>query len=560
MFESAAVRIGVCVLFGFLLLQPVSLAFAAEVTETVAPEESEPDIEAAPQQEAAIVTAEEPQQILETESEEALEGEMHDVEEATADEEAAEPVPDIISDAKEPSEVTANTELEEVSATETELQTGTDNQQGSASTSTMPAVSESAATTTVQTVGGSSDEEAQEPEGVSEAEQEETPAAPSDETPTEEDQEVTAEEDDSFETETEAATEATTTEAVHVEHNANAYEFDTKECASVGDGAYYCSSTENAAAFTEDGVFAAPDADGDMEIFVRLNGEETQLTSNLIDDNAPYYDALSDRIVWHANYNDRYQIMSYNMRTNEEVRLTNTRYNNMEPVAYGDITMYQAWIDNNWEIMYDDGTELRRLTDNTQQDVSPSIRGGYIVWQSQFADGWQVAVYDQKTEHIEYVKSDGNAKVENPRFVLVYDSTNDEGDVQTLGYDFDNGQAFMLNSIPADLPDELPDPDQTGETRALIQNKNSPKNGEIEELEPLPQGMGTGTSTDPIADSTLDLTASSTLEAPATSTPDIAVADLIVSTATTTAETEDVSHIPDVIIPPALSTSTEEVG
>lgn len=370
-----------------------------------------------------------------------------------------------------------------------------------------------------------------------------------------------AEEAEAHATSTEAAT--TTENLLIVDHNANQLQFDQKQCASVGDGAFYCSSANTSSDEVQSGVFAAPDSDGDMEIFIRLNGKQQQLTSNSIDDNAPFYDALSERIVWHAMLNDRYQIMSYDMNTQEITQLTSSAYNNMEPVAYGNITMYQSWLDNNWEIVRNEGGNEERLTHNTQHDVSPNIRGGYTVWQSQFAEGWQVAVYDQETGHIEYVASEGGAKVENPRFVLVYDSTNDAGDIQTVGYDFDNKRSFTLNSIPADLPEELPDPDQTGETRALIQSKHTIRGSEIEETDIVPtpntsNGSSTATSSDN-AIPAVDMTASSTLAASSSAPVSLPVEDLVIPSVPSATTTQDISHIPDILIPPLEATSTAEV-
>ena len=198
------------------------------------------------------------------------------------------------------------------------------------------------------------------------------------------------------------------------EHNSAAFEFNTKECASVGNGAYYCNSIKKQHDPLQDGVFSAPDSDGDLEIFVRLHGAETKLTSNTVDDSAPYYDAISKRIVWQSLVHDRYQIVSYDTNTNKQTSFTNTTYNNMEPVAYGDVTLWQAWIGTNWEVMLNDGTSTVQLTHNSVQDVSPHMRGGYIVWQTQFTDGWRVAVYDQKTKTVEYI----NLKVERRLKIL----------------------------------------------------------------------------------------------------------------------------------------------
>ncbi len=361
------------------------------------------------------------------------------------------------------------------------------------------------------------------------------------------------------------ATSSTLLDTVAVtEHNSHAFEFDTKECAVVGGGAYYCSTPKESVDLTKDGVFAAQDSGGDLEIYVRVGGKENIITDNTVDDSAPYYDSLSNRIVWHRLVHDRYQIVSYDMKNNTETYLTDTQYNNMEPMAYGEITLWQAWIDNNWEILLNDGISTKQLTYSAEQDVSPHMRGGYIVWQTQFQDGWQVAVYDQKTNRVEYIASEGGLKVENPRFVLVYDSTNDKGDIQTVGYDFDTKSTFALGSLPAELPDKLPDPDQTGETRALIQAKQTSREGESEAIivpqdtgSPTPNATTSATSS-PVR--TLDLsqgttTASTSIQAGGIGS---SVVDVVIpSYASSTPISQDVLVIPDIVIPPYYATTTE---
>ena len=94
--------------------------------------------------------------------------------------------------------------------------------------------------------------------------------------------------------------------------------------------------------------------------------------------------------------------------------------------------------------------------------------------------------------------------------VLVYETEFENGDVVTKGYDVATGEIAPLATIPTELPDELPVPDSTGETRALIQNKNPSK----EETEVLtgPTLVGPDPGVPPTATATtLDLSASSTV-------------------------------------------------
>jgi hypothetical protein len=335
---------------------------------------------------------------------------------------------------------------------------------------------------------------------------------------------------------------------VIVEHSSHAFEFGLEECAGVGDGSFYCSKADKAPVSKPDGVFSAPDSDGDMEIYVRVNNEEQQLTFNKYDDKSPYYDALSERIVWHADINDRYQIISYDLNSNEQKKITDTPYNNMEPVAYGDITLWQTWLNNNWEIMKLEGSELSQLTSNNFNDISPHMRDQYVIWQSQFSDGWKVTLFDERTGKIEYLNAEAGTKLENPRFVLVYDSTTEAGDTQTIGYDPNKKVSFALGSLPAQLPEELPEPDQTGETRALIQAKPSVRGGDIEEST-APQPTSTPPTISPNSHLTLDLST--------TSTPANTNLNAATSSSFGDVSMAPNSNIPDLVIPPKNSTTTQ---
>ena len=343
---------------------------------------------------------------------------------------------------------------------------------------------------------------------------------------------------------------ATTSKLVTSGHNSHPYQFSNAECTAVGDGSFYCNNKKDSLPeLLQDGVYSTSDSDGYLEIFIRVDGVEQQLTNNTIDDSAPYYDALSDRIVWHAINNDRYQIMSYDMKTKTTKQITDENYNNMEPMAYGDLVLWQAWIVNNWEIMLYDGKEIKQLTHNIIHDVAPNMREGYIVWQSQFVDGWKVAVYDETTEQIEYVDAEMGTKVENPRFVLVYDSTDVNGDITTFGYDPRNKESFVLGQVPVELPDELPEPDQTGEIRALIQNKSGYEDAGVVEIDndnppndaPEPElNTATSTSVDNIEENVSGVTETEDLE-----TPLVTVLTEILK--------DDVSQISDLVIPSATS-------
>jgi hypothetical protein len=271
---------------------------------------------------------------------------------------------------------------------------------------------------------------------------------------------------------------AVASEEVHI-NDSNRFQFSTKECVSVGDGAFYCSQPEGEETEALNAVYAAPDEDGDMEIFVRVAGEEAKITDNRVDDAAPYFAEAENRVVWHSLINDRYQIMSYDIDTNSTSQLTDSPFNNMEPIMVGDMILWQAWIGNNWEIVMYDNYDIKQLTNNEVHDVAPSIKDNYVMWQTQFPDGWKVAVYNLETQTADYVDVENlNGALENPRLVLLLDHVDENGNRQMVGYDMETKQPIALDAIPAPLPDELPEPDQTGEERALVQVKPTLKEGE----------------------------------------------------------------------------------
>ncbi len=352
----------------------------------------------------------------------------------------------------------------------------------------------------------------------------------------------------------------TVVEVSSVTNDSNYYQFGRGSCVSVGDGSFYCGS-ENTELSVEDSFYAAPDAGGDMEIFVTIKGETSQITYNQLEDKAPQYDALSNTLVWHRLINGRYHIMSYDFDTAEETKLTDGVVNNMEPARFGDMTVWQRWVLNNWEIVLLMDGEETLLTDNDQHDIAPTIRGEFIMWNTIAKDGQQVlTVYDTSAGSYTVIDDADGTAVVNPRMVLLYDKTYDNGDVVTQGYDLITGKIVPLGAIPAQLPEELPDSDQTGETRALIQQKTISREDVSEDNDlgdPVPVPKVSSSTPTEVDDADLVI-------APATST-DLGVevteegSDL-----ENTADDEieeiqekDVSHIEDVVIVAQSGTTTE---
>lgn len=373
-------------------------------------------------------------------------------------------------------------------------------------------------------------------------------------------------------TEASTTTEATST-PVQVDtltNDANYYQFSRGECVRVADGSFYCGGIENKKEVAaEDGLFAAPDSDGDLEIFLRFDGAETKITDNTVDDAAPYYDSHSDTIVWHRLVNDRYQIIAYDIAKATELQLTTGNENSMEPSRYGDRTVWQAWIANNWEILLQNGSVTQRLTESPEHDIAPLLYESYVLWNTTDANGvQQIAMYDIESGETTLIKDEDGAAVRNPRMVLVYETANENGDIMTKGFDLESKTLVPLSATPKPAPKEIPESDQTGETRALIQNKSSGKELEIVDIAPEPAAGSTGTTTPPAAEAAsttpavsstvgTSSTALSTTTNAATNEGDVVVPVYQPPQSAEAPQVDPATLIQDVVIPPFSASSTD---
>lgn len=349
--------------------------------------------------------------------------------------------------------------------------------------------------------------------------------------------------------------QATTTEqsdptVIAVVESNSEFAFTEDECTVVEDGSYYCQKSGTQPVSQADDLVAAPDADGDLEIYLRQKGEERKLTDNLVDDASPFYDVRSNTIVWHRLLNDRYQIVSYDVETKQEEVLTDTRVNNMQPTRSGDITVWQRWVDDNWEIvMFENGTE-KQLTDSAQHDIAPSIRGDLVIWNVRTNDGTQsLRTYDISSGVYNDIADEEGVAVSNPRMVVVYDVVYENGDTVMKGFDLVTGELIPLQQIPGELPEELPEPDSTGETRALV-SPAPPK--------PEQDSMSEDLESDPFNEDPDEsiLNLQTTASSSATSTAEAFIEyELNLRRNATSTESEAVNEIEDLVIEP-LSTTT----
>lgn len=302
----------------------------------------------------------------------------------------------------------------------------------------------------------------------------------------EEDQEETEE---VVEVEEELIETNVTHEIVSVTESDSEFSFSKDECTQLATGSFYCHQPQENV--LDDALFSAPDEDGDLEIFLVRDGIQTQVTSNSMDDASPYFDQNTDTLVWHRLIDDRYQIISFDVNAEKETQLTRTSENNMEPTRQGSYTVWQRWVDGGWNIILFDGDTESQITKTTSHNIAPYIHGSLVVWNRYTGSGDKtIEMYDIENETYVTVDDPDGMSVSNPRMVFVYDSLHPNGDIVTKGYDVLARKFIDLDTLPRNLPDELPASDSTGETRALIQSKPSLKS----EVEEAIEGVGTSTS------------------------------------------------------------------
>jgi len=264
------------------------------------------------------------------------------------------------------------------------------------------------------------------------------------------------------------------------------FSFNSNECTQIEDGSFYCQKA-TAPVVQQNDLFAALDRDGDLEIYLRREGENIQITQNLVDDASPFFDVRSNTVVWHRLLQDRYQIVSYDVASGEEEIITDTRVNNMEPSRSGDATVWQRWVDNNWEIILSQAGEEVQLTDSIEHDIAPNIRGDLVIWNVRASDGTHsLMTYDVSSGVYNEISDPDGVAVSNPRMVVVYDAVYANGDTIMRGFDLITGELIPLQQIPAELPEQLPEPDSTGETRAFIAPAPAKPEQAEEESEPDP--------------------------------------------------------------------------
>lgn len=303
------------------------------------------------------------------------------------------------------------------------------------------------------------------------------------------DEEPEVYEEDIPEIETEIATtsppEPSVVSVQNIVTEDNFYQFSKQSCIAVGDGAYHCSNKTADEIGIKSIASAKQGESGNMEIFLQTsNNKERQITSNQFDDTAPHYDPESMQVVWHRLIDGRYQIVLYDIMEDNESQLTFSKTNNMEPKVSDAGIVWQAWDGNDWEIMLFDGSYTEQLTNNDSQDVAPVIQDGYVLWNVLGSDEQQARVYSLDTKETISIEGYEGGAIANPRFVLVYDTQFENGDVVTQSFDPTTGLSEPIAAKAAPEPIDIPESDPTGEIRALLlQGKNQKEDSELFDLD-----------------------------------------------------------------------------
>ena len=232
--------------------------------------------------------------------------------------------------------------------------------------------------------------------------------------------------------------------------------FKDNECTPTDDGGYYCVAPKlgigaSSTPAISSRVYSEVGPNGKEIYYEDVNGK-TQITSNTYDDDAPSYDERSSTIVWQSLIDGRYQIMLFerNASSSETRQLTSTAYSNTNPYIKGKSAVWQSWVNDNWEIFYTKDAaipspEIRQITSSSQNDMFPHLSEKFITWQSFFDDTWHVFVYDLETGETSQITKTADGKYENPRFALLFEKRDENGVVQTIGYDIATGQEIPIS-------------------------------------------------------------------------------------------------------------------
>jgi hypothetical protein len=136
--------------------------------------------------------------------------------------------------------------------------------------------------------------------------------------------------------------------------------------------------------------------------------------------------------------------------------------------------------------------------------------------------------------------------------LVMYEAQYQNGDSVMKGFDLVTGEIVPLEHLPRELPSDLPQPDATGENRALPSTSSDEE--ELEQQEPEPDSDQPPVPNSPTVSTTT--VSSTTIEV----SPDLDLRPIKKPVATTTDLVVQQAAIPDVIIPAFEATSTDSTA
>ena len=272
--------------------------------------------------------------------------------------------------------------------------------------------------------------------------------------------------------------ESSFTEVVSV-NNKNKYQFSASECSVVESGSFFCVKAESVKTdVSQTSVYTDVGPAGFTDIFIKDTSRTSNITSSSYNNSSPFYDSKSNTVVFQTEYQGRHIIESYDVRKKITTRITNGQYNDVLPKRNGDYIVWQRWLNNAWQIVLFDGMSERVITTSAHHNLSPSINEGMILWSTFNSAGEKIgAYYDIATERLVYIDSVVEGRIQNPRFVLVYETVSNNGDIITHGFDPETGLSKPIASLPAVPLPEIPSPDPVGEVRALTSKNDEDETG-----------------------------------------------------------------------------------
>jgi hypothetical protein len=158
--------------------------------------------------------------------------------------------------------------------------------------------------------------------------------------------------------------------------------------------------------------------------------------------------------------------------------------------------------------------------------------------------------YEISSETYNEITDTDGVSVVNPRMLVMYEAKYQNGDTVMKGFDLATGEIVPIERFPRELPTDIPEPDATGEVRALPANPNNEEDQDKQPAEPEPNEPPTPV----VAPQTATTTATTTIEF------DLDLRPVDSPIATTTDLVVERAAVPDVVIPSFDATSTNQTG